>query len=195
MRTMASPADEWVQAPRAATKADIVRLLAHARFSFLLAALLALAPLALVIDNPGVRALLEPMFRFNAWWELGGLTLAASLTAAIGMITWRTVQLYADRRFGLRTNLSNALTWRRVLRWQSLAWPWILATLYLSLVDATRPMPKVWRQRPIPWGDLPPWLMEIARESPWWLFAIVSGLALSYLVMWSAEYSPRCRGA
>ena len=184
----APPVRGWEPAPRAASRADIVRLLAHGRFSFLLATVLALAPLALFIDNPGLRALLEPMFRFNAWWELGALTLAASLTAGIGMITWRTVQLYAGKRFGLNTGLSSALTWGRVLRWQALSLPWIACTLYLSLVDATRPMPKVWRVRPIRWGELTQWLKEMVQESPWWLLAILLGYLISYAVMWVAEY-------
>jgi Dyp-type peroxidase family len=161
-----SDAREWQPPPRPTTKADAVRLLMHGRFSFLLAAVLALAPFSLWTDSPALLALLEPMFRVERWWHLWFLTAATSLTAAVAMMTWRTVQLHAPVRFEVRTTWSSALTWTRVARWQLLTLVWIGVTLWHSSLDAS------------------------VTRTDWnvWLLAVIGGYLTAFGLMAAAEW-------
>lgn len=126
---------EWQPAPPALTGRDRVRLLFLSRFSLLLALTLIALPLSLLVDR--LVPIVRPVFLLSGLRDMMIVSALASLTAAVAMLTFRIVELYASLRFGVETSRPQPLTWRRVLRWQAATLPIVGTAWALSAGDAT----------------------------------------------------------
>jgi Dyp-type peroxidase family len=131
-----APRVEWQPEPVAPGRADRVRFLVHARVPLLLAAALVLAPLALN-ERFGPSETVRQLFHVGSARDLFLVSALASLAAAVGLFTFRIVQLYATARFDVKTSPRLALTWWRVVMWQLVSLPIVLTTLKLSAGDLT----------------------------------------------------------
>ncbi len=158
----------WQPAPSTPGRADRVRFLLLSRFSILLAVLLLAAPLTL-LGNTRLTAIARPMFLVSERWELLVVSALASLAAAVALITFRLVLLYAKARFDVQTPWPRALTWRRVLTWQAASLPIVGTVLWQSATDAAG-------------GPLRPLWWEIARFG----LAALGGYAVAFGVLFVA---------
>ena len=125
---------EWQPAPPALTGRDRVRLLFLSRFSLLLALALIALPLSAFVDR--LDLIVRPLFLLSGLRDMMIVSAVASLTAAVGMLTFRVVELYASLRFGVETSRPHPLTWRRVLTWQAATLPIVGTAWALSAGDA-----------------------------------------------------------
>jgi Dyp-type peroxidase family len=135
------PRVPWHPVPASLSGAEWIRFLSLTRFSILLAALLAALPLTLV-GHTALRSVALSMFLVRAPWELLAVSLAASLTASMGLTTWHIVDLYAQARFNARAAWPTTLTWRRVFIWQAASLPIVVTMLVMSARDTVSP----WRE-------------------------------------------------
>jgi len=129
------PRQAWQPAPAPLTWRERVRFVFLARFPLLLAAVLAAFPL-LLRAGPALPALARPMFQVGRWWEVVPVTALASLAASVALMTYRIVELYAAMRVGSRAPGGRALTWARVLLWQSVSLPIVATMVWMSAADA-----------------------------------------------------------
>jgi len=164
------PRPEWVPTPQRLNRFEWIRFAFLVRFPILLAAVVALAPVAL-LGGSAIRTIVHPMFLTSGPRDLLIVTVLASMAASLAMNAYRVAALHAEERFGITVPPSRALTWKRVLIWQAFSLPIVVTTLWHSATDAV-----VAPQFAALW-------CELARFG----LAALGGYAVTFLILLTAE--------